>query len=496
MPTYLRLMCLTVIVVVGCRRSDPYFCENAPHHNCLAIVDAAPDMQSGCTADLDCAAPTAVCDVPTRACVQCTTSKHDACVGNHPVCGDDQSCRGCTSHADCPTSLACLPDGSCGTDNNVAYVDPTATDNDVCSHAMPCLVVAKALATNKPFIKFQGAMGTTDEPVTVKGGRVVTFLADPGARLTRTLVGGPIITLQDDATSLSIFDLTISDAPNMPNGIGCVIPTGSGGMPTLSLTRVTIANCPGGGISAASGMVSISHSAITGNKGIGILATGGVVMASDSTITNNQDVGISTSGGTVTVSQSAISGNQGIGISTTNAALTIARSSVIANRAGGVSVSSGTFDITNSIIADNGDTGSSGSDFGGLSVSGNGADKLEFNTIAYNHAKLGTLLSAGVACSVDSFVAPNNIITANNEGLTLPAQTKGICMFGNSYSMPDTGGNVLGFRSIVAPLDLHLTAASPASVVNAAGSCTGMDIDGDARPVGGACDLGADERTP
>lgn len=518
MSTYLRLMCLTMIVAMGCRRTDPYFCENAPHHNCLAIVDASPDTPNGCSANSDCAAPTAVCDVPTRACVQCTASDHGGCTGNLPVCGDDHSCRGCASHADCPASLACLPDGSCGTDDNVAYVDPTATDNDVCTHSMPCTVVAKALAKNKPFIKFQGATGMTDEAVTVNGGRAVTFLADPGARLTRTKGSGPIVTVQDDVTSLSIFDLTISDAPNnLSSGFGCLIPTG-GGMPTLALTRVTIANCPAGGISVASGMVTISGSTIKDNGGTGIQASGSTTISS-STISGNQGVGVQTSGratvsgstisgnqgigisiatssSPVTVAQSTILGNQGIGISATNTAIAIGRSTVIGNRAGGVSVSGGTFDIANNIIADNGDATSSGSDFGGLSVSGNGGDKLEFNTIAYNHAKVGTLLSAGVACSVTDFTAPNNIVTANNEGLGLPVQTKGVCMFGNSYTMPDTGANVLGFRSIMAPLDLHLTAASPASVVNAAGSCTGTDIDGDVRPVGGACDLGADERTP
>jgi hypothetical protein len=156
----------------------------------------------------------------------------------------------------------------------------------------------------------------------------------------------------------------------------------------------------------------------------------------------------------------------------------------------------GTFDIANNFIADNGDASASGSDFGGLSLTGSMSDRLQFNTIAYNHAKTGTLLSAGVACSVTGFVAPNNLITSNNEGVTFLTQTKGVCTFGNSYTMPGTGENTLAFRSISAPLDLHLTASSPASVVDAAGTCTGKDIDGDVRPSGGACDLGADERNP
>lgn len=447
MPTCLRLTCLLVLALLACRHDDPYFCENAPHHNCLAI-----DAQKSCTTDRDCTAPMAVCDVARMmSCVECTTAEHDACMGNQPVCGNDDACRSCTAHAECPMSLACLPDGSCGTDANVAYVDPGGTDNNVCSHAMPCTVVAKALATGKMFVKFQGATSTTDEAVMIKAGRQVTFLADPGARLTRTQGNGAIVTVQDNATSLSVFDLTIADAPNAPSGIGCVIPTGGGGS-TLAITRVKLLNNPGGGISAA--------------------------------------------GGAVTVSQSTISGNQGGGISATGGAIVVSQSMVTGNRGGGISVMNGTFDVTNNFISDNGDASVSGSDFGGLSLTGAGEDRLEFNTIAYNHTKTGTLLSAGVACSVASFVAPNNLITSNNEGVMFPVQTKGVCTFGNSYTMPGTTENTLGFRSVTAPLDLHLTASSPASVVDAAGACTGKDIDGDVRPIGGACDLGADERTP
>jgi hypothetical protein len=470
MPTCLRLTYLVAIVVLGCRHDDPYFCENAPHHNCLAL-----DASKGCTIDRDCAAPTAVCDVGgTMTCVECTTAEHDACTASQPACGSDHSCRGCIAHGECPMSLACLPDGSCGTDANVAYVDPGGTDNNVCSFAMPCTVVAKALATNKPFVKFQGATGTTDEAVMVKGGRQVTLLADPGAALTRTQGNGAIVTVQDNGTSLSIYDLTISNAPNSLSGIGCVIPSGGGGVPMLSLTRVTLTNDPGGGISAAGGTVTVSQS----------------------TIASNQAAGISTTGASITISQSKITGNQGSGISAMGGTTTISQSMIISNRGGGVSIMNGAFNIMNNFVADNGDASATGSDFGGLSLTGNGADQLIFNTIAYNHAKSSTLLAAGVACSITSFVAPDNIITANNEGVTFPAQTKGVCTFGNSYITPGASDNTLAFRSISAPLDLHLTASSPASVVDAAGACTGTDIDGDVRPIGAACDLGADERKP
>jgi hypothetical protein len=57
--------------------------------------------------------------------------------------------------------------------------------------------------------------------------------------------------------------------------------------------------------------------------------------------------------------------------------------------------------------------------------------------------------------------------------------------------------NAPGFVSPnVLPFDYHLSAATPPSIVDAAGACTGTDIDGDSRPIGGACDLGSDERRP
>lgn len=71
------------------------------------------------------------------------------------------------------------------------------------------------------------------------------------------------------------------------------------------------------------------------------------------------------------------------------------------------------------------------------------------------------------------------------------------CNFGGSVKLA-TGG--LGFRNPPpAGADFHLSATTPLSVRDAAGDCTGLvsiDVDGDARPNGGACDVGADELDP
>lgn len=263
---------IVMCMLCACEQWQPNYCPTAPHHNCLEL-GGPPDPS--CARDQDCFGATAVCDVnDSMTCVQCTNSKQAACTGTTPVCSAEHICRGCTAHAQC-ASNACLPDGSCGDENRVAYVDPTGTDiittGNICTKRTPCRTVVTALATNRPYVKFHG---TTDEDVVISNGRVVTFLADPDAKLTRTRGNGAILTVRDSGTSLSVYDLSISDAPNSPSGIGCVIPTASGA-PSLKLARVKVMHNPGGGISISGAQFSITNSIIAAN-GSGISALGGV----------------------------------------------------------------------------------------------------------------------------------------------------------------------------------------------------------------------------
>jgi hypothetical protein len=230
--------------------------EYGPRHACI------PDPRI-CGSSAECIAPL-ICDIgETNMCVECTQQEAAACVGATPVCGDDRACRSCTSHGECPVSNACLPDGSCADAGQVAYVEPApgGTDNNNCTQAMPCTVIAKAVATGRPYVKLKG---TTDEQVTLNN-RNVTLLADPSAKLTSTSNG---ILLRIDGTSqVSIYDLEISGASG-GSGFGISIPAGATG--TVMLARTKVRGNQAGGISAAGGTLTVTQSTISNNTGGGI----------------------------------------------------------------------------------------------------------------------------------------------------------------------------------------------------------------------------------
>lgn len=251
-----------VVAVTACK--NPKRCDGNPGNNCDYTWDA-PNTSS-CTSNDQCSGAKPVCDVMgSQECVQCIAPDQTSeCAGTTPICGSDDKCQACTAHAQCASNV-CLPDGSCSDGGNVAYVDPAGTDNNTCTKAMPCTTVAKALATNRPYVKLRG---TTSEQVTINN-QNVTLLADPGAKLTYT--GGPGILLKIDGTSkVSLYDLQIADALGM-TGTGVSLQNGN--TATVSLNRVKIAGNGGSGVSAAGGTLTISQSTISGNSGGGVSIT-------------------------------------------------------------------------------------------------------------------------------------------------------------------------------------------------------------------------------
>ncbi len=402
-----------------------------------------PDADVSCHSATDCSGTTAVCDLSggagTGTCVQCTATDHLACTATTPVCGTDHTCRSCTAHSEC-ASNACLPDGSCSDGSDVAYVAPGGSGAS-CAQSSPCASVMSALAAHKNFIKISGSLS---ENVTITD-QNVTILADPGAKLSAAtnylvnIVG---------SSQVAIYDLELG-----PSGLGLQIPQGA----SVSLRRVTLHDM---------------HSSIDLGKG--------TLNISQSTIRSNED-GITAFGGTITISQSTFSDNDRA-MYVDGGTLNISRSTIRSNRDGGIYMATPTtFHITNNFIHHN---GSRSSLFGGVHALPVGNSTLEFNTIVYNSSD-AAMGASGVVCTQAGFMARNNLLFGNTTA------TSGTCTF---VPLPtDTNPNFVN----PAENNYHLSAATPATILDAV-DCSGNaeDVDGDARPQGAKCDLGADEFKP
>jgi len=258
-----RLFTLVVLasLVAGCLRKDnPNYCPGLNANNNCAEGDAGV---RSCTENSQCSAPAPICDVQAQTCVQCTTAQPAACTGATPICGPDERCRGCASHLDCPVSNVCRPDGACADPGEVAYVSvPGGTDNPMCTLAMPCTKIMKALGTNRAYLKLRGMI---DEAVTIED-RSVTLLADPGTVLTRNMMGN-ILTI-DGSSNVRVYDLAINGASG--NGAGVSLSIGGNQIVTLSHVSMSENNGMNGAIAVFGGTINISRSQIFNNMGGGI----------------------------------------------------------------------------------------------------------------------------------------------------------------------------------------------------------------------------------
>lgn len=345
-----------------------------------------------------------------------------------------------TMHSECDSN-ACLPNHDCVEAAKVAYVDPMGMGSSACTQEMPCKSFQAALDTKRPYIK---VTGTIDAHVNIVN-QNVTVLADHGATLTSSTPGNLLVV--SGRSKVSIVDLEITGATggDDPIGTGVLLPAGNSA--SLELERVTIRKSEGSGLYSYGGVVSVTASTISDNKLAGLATEGGV--------------------------------------------MNVTRSTIRDNGAGGLYVTMPKrFQITNNFIFLNGnDLSKTGGVY--LVANANPAviNTLEFNTIVRNRAgRHGSTLSGGVVCDLPGHLALNNLIFENSGGSASDPQVGGACGYGNSLlSAPANSG-------FVSADDLHLTAQMPSAIIDKA-DCGGIkvDIDGDARPAGSACDLGADE---
>lgn len=238
-------------------KESKLYCEKhgAQDPATCGYLDAAIDARPTCNADPDCVAPAPRCETSSHYCVECLTNT-DCTNSSRPFCDPDTySCQGCVAHTDC-ASGACLPTGICGESAQVAFVDPTGTATTGCSATSPCMKVADALATNRPFIKLTGAIV---EPVVIN--QNVTLLASPGATLTRSN-GGVVIDV-NPGKDVAIYDLRVVGN----NEIGI-----ANDMATLRLIRVSVTGCNAkdkAGVEATGGTTIMSRCQLYGNAGGG-----------------------------------------------------------------------------------------------------------------------------------------------------------------------------------------------------------------------------------
>jgi hypothetical protein len=476
---------LALLASTGCGALDtlwgkelkPGYCKEHPEDSDCRTTFPDGGSNGRCTSNASCMAPTGVCDLAgSMMCVQCVApsdtsacvgsspvcnnadhtcvqciaaSDTSACVGTTPVCNATHTCEACRKHSDCSLSNACLPDGSCALSADVAYVQAGGT-GATCTQTSPCGTLDTGVKANRRYVKIAAGVVGDDKSTTVEG-KAITILADPGAKLTRT-VPGVILEVKNDGADVKIYDLEIM------NGTGASNPAVSipgGGTPKLTLTRVTI----------------------DGNQGVGISSTGGIV----------------------TVAQSTISENQGGAISVVGGALMLAQSDITLNQGGGVSVSGVgvTFDITNNYVYRNGDPDSG--TFGGLmlGIAVAGSNRLEFNTIVDNRAVIN---SGGVVCNATTFAAPNNIIARNVLGMSTSAPGAQVSINGCAYPTSRIQNDVVGLAFVdpeaPSPFDYKLTSTSNAIDQALTSSQVIIDHDGKSRPIGSQKDIGAFEFKP
>lgn len=255
-----RVLIVASLALAGCEKKSELYCEKHPEdiQNC-GYTDAGIDARPPCAGPDDCAAPAAVCDTMAGVCVECLEDM-DCSDPMRAQCNPQTyTCQGCSAHADC-ASEACLPNGTCGDDSTVAYVDPAGTATTGCTLLDPCGLVDDALAANRMFVKLTGALVG---PVVVDG-LSRTFLADPDTTLTRSN-GGVLFDIKGGST-VAIYDLTL-----IANDEAGIKVTSS----TARLFRVMVTNAnknDTAAVTAAASTLTMSRCLIHNNLGGGIEA--------------------------------------------------------------------------------------------------------------------------------------------------------------------------------------------------------------------------------
>lgn len=251
------LIVIAALSLAGCEKRSALYCEKNPEDlaNCEP-TDAMVEPPMMCTDDAACSDPAKpLCEPGAHICVECLTSgdcTHDPGAPNcDPV---TFTCEGCLAHTDC-ASGACLPDGTCGDDSTVIYVDQQGLDANDCTSGSPCATVGRAaelLTATRRYIKLSGAIvGST----TLTSKRA-SILAGPGTTLTGN--ADPVLKLQ--MSEVKIYDLEIVCGSSPSQG-GVKSEMAS----TTTLRNVYVHSCGKIAVEAKGGFMIIQRSRIADN---------------------------------------------------------------------------------------------------------------------------------------------------------------------------------------------------------------------------------------
>jgi hypothetical protein len=177
--------------------------------------------------------------------------------------------------------------------------------------------------------------------------------------------------------------------------------------------------------------------------------------------------------GNVTIVASTIGPSTAVGVQSVAGTTVVVERTLVTGCKGGLSLG-GAYTVENSAIV--GNIGAAA----GVVLSQSG--QFDFNTVTNN----GDATHAGVQCNTSTAITSS--IVFGNRG----AQVSGAC----NASTSDTTIDPKFDTTTPGSNGFHLQATSPEldQVTCPAGGVPALDFDGDARPIGGACDVGADER--
>lgn len=406
--------------IKGCRGDLAITCNTAGNNFDLVACPNGCD-ETGCIAQVDC-------------------TSNAQCTNPAPICGQDMTCRGCSSDDECGSTVCELDTGACTAETAVVYASPTGSQGADCSLATPCsltraLQLVTVGATGKTLRLIPGEYSSD----LAFSGNVIVNVVATGATLTGT---AKVTVLGGAAVSLRGLTITSTADPSVDCGDSIVGAT---------LSRVSLLDVMGTRYRSAKCSARI---------------VGGTVLALSTYSTD-------------------------VSIDADRVRFTFAYASAFGQR---VSIR-----ILNSIFSGGIDLGStSDTTAPGSSLS------VGFSTFALKESGAIVACDGNTSNYVRSVVFENNILfaapTTGTSSVVIPRQ----CQFKNNLLYPQAttvGTSNIVMDPLFVDLsggDYHLQPNSPAKDVGqpSVGLSPSQDFDRVSRPQGTAPDLGAFELVP